>query len=87
MRISKVKNKNFIDCMESMRKELEKAPFIMAMSGNEPQVIELPKVEVTQMRYEQLIACETELKLLKRALANFRLSDSVIKIFGIERED
>lgn len=44
-------------------------------------------VEVEQSRYEELVACETELKLLKNAIAVINSYDlsNIIKMFGIEK--
>lgn len=44
-------------------------------------------VEVKQSRYEELIACEKELELLKSALSTIKAYDlhGVLKIFGIEK--
>ena len=45
-------------------------------------------VEVGMSRYEKLIACEEELKLLKQALSMINAYDlnGVLKIFGIEKK-
>lgn len=45
-------------------------------------------IEVALSRYEKLIACEEELKLLKQALSLINAYDlnGVLKIFGIEKK-
>lgn len=44
-------------------------------------------VEVASSRYEELIRCEAELKILRRALSLIKAYDlyGVLKIFGIEQ--
>lgn len=45
-------------------------------------------VEIASSRYEELIACEKELQLLRQALSMINAYDlnGVLKIFGIEKK-
>ena len=45
-------------------------------------------VEVKQSRYDELIACEKELRMLRNALSTIRAYDlsEVMEIFGIEKK-
>ena len=53
---------------------------------NEPEMEFI--VELPMSRYEKLIACETELRMLRNALSTIRAYDlsEVMKIFGIEKK-
>lgn len=55
---------------------MKKAPEITVVT------VEAPVIEITTKRYEQLIAKEKELQLLKNALA---VSEDYINIFHIKR--
>ena len=81
-----VKNKEFINSTETMRKEIEKAPVFSTPNNSELATIESSKIEITQERYENLVACEAELKLLKKALSVVNSYDlsNVKKVFDIE---
>lgn len=77
--------KNFKEMLE----ELKDSSFgVINIEENKAPEMEFI-VEVKQSRYEELIACEKELELLKSALSTIKAYDlhSVLKIFGIERED
>ena len=72
------KQKDLMDTMEKIKEQT-----IMVEPAKEP-IMELI-VEVQQSRYEDLIAKETELKILRNALANMNQFDfnGIKRIFGI----
>ena len=72
------KQKDLMDTMEKIKEQT-----IWNEPAKEP-IMELI-VEVQQSRYEDLIAKETELKILRNALANMNQFDfnGIKRIFGI----
>ena len=85
MKIIKEKNADFLNYMAKMRRELENSPTILVKAESTP-IMDM-KIEISQKRYEQLIGCETELKMLKMALSKIKDYDlgALVKLFDIKR--